>query len=308
MMSSSDNLAPVPWTSRLATPFREADWSQRRFLGGLALLPAVGLSLAFGAWRGDEAAGVRAAGGAVAVGFGAFHRLAKYRTLPLGLTLIAMAVSTFVGAISHRGGWPADVVVALFWGWVFGLVTTLGWGAWWIGLQAIVALLAFGSIPADIPEAAWHGVMVITGGVMQMAALRGVWRLNRLPDAPDEAIPDAWWSTLVKNASPNTAGGRHALRVSVALGVGVLLHHFVALTHGYWVPMTAAILLKPEFHETAIRGIARLSGTLVGAAVATLIASFLHPGPLALGLCLLLAIWACFALQRVNYALYAIFI
>jgi hypothetical protein len=246
-----------------------------------------------------------AAGGAVAVGFGAFHRLGRYRTLPLGLTLIAMAVSTFVGSVAHRGGWPAQFVIATVWGWAFGLVTTLGWGAWWVGLQGIVGLLAFGSIPADVPTAACHAGMVVIGGVVQLAAAHGVWRFVRLPDEPKDAIPDAWWHALCKNVSFSTAGGRHALRVAMAMGLGSLAHNGLGLPHGYWMPMTAAILLKPDLHETAVRGLARLGGTLVGAGVVTLITATVRPDATALNVGLLVAIWACFALQKVNYALHS---
>lgn len=247
-----------------------------------------------------------AASGAVAVGFGAFHRLATHRTLPLGFAIFSMAISMLAGAAAHRAGPIADIAVTALWGYLFGLVTTLGWGAWWIGLQAIVALLVLGSIPDSLNAAVRDAGLILAGGAVQILFLQLTWRLVQLPEQPNDRIPAAWWRAIVKNISLSTAGGRHAIRMLLALGIGAWLHYSVALTHGYWVPMTAAILLKPDFHETLSRGMARFGGTLIGAATATLVAAYLHPGPLTLSACLLVAIWGCFSLQRVNYAMYAV--
>ena len=249
-----------------------------------------------------------AAGGAVSVGFGAFQNLGRRRAVPMGVMLLAMAGATFLGSTVHRHGGAADVGVVVLAGWAFGLITTLGQGAWWVGLQGIIGLLAFGAIPADVPEAARHGAMIIAGGLVQLAAVYGYWALFPPPGEPQVFLRRAWPYALVRNASPRTAGGRHALRVALALGGGAALHHALGLTHGYWVPMTAAILLKPDFHETFSRGLARLGGTLVGAGAATLLAAVIRPDHVMLAVWLTTSIWACFALQKVNYALYAVFI
>jgi hypothetical protein len=302
----SDRPSATPkWIASLRASLT-ADWSQFKLVAALTLLPAVALGLAWSAWMYDPAGGAMAASGAVAVGFGAFHRLATNRTLPLGFAIFSMAISMLAGAAAHRAGWVADVAVTALWGWIFGLVTTLGWGAWWIGLQGIVALLVLGSIPDSLHATVRDAGLILAGGAIQIVFLQWTWKIVTLPDQPNDRIPKAWWRAIVKNVSLTTAGGRHAMRMMLALGIGAALHHSVALTHGYWVPMTAAILLKPDFHETLSRGVARLGGTLIGAGVATLIAAWLHPGPLALSACLLAAIWGCFSLQRVNYAMYAV--
>lgn len=284
----------------------QADWTQRRLRGSLILLPTIVLCLIWGGWRHDPEGGVMAAGGAVSVGFGAFQNLGRRRALPMGVMLLAMAGATFLGSTVHRHGWPLDVGTAVLAGWAFGLITTLGQGAWWVGLQGIIGLLAFGAIPADVPEAARHGGMIVLGGLVQLAAVYAYWTISPPPGEPQAVLRRAWLYALVRNASPRTAGGRHALRVALALGGGAALHYVLGLTHGYWVPMTAAILLKPDFHETFARGVGRLGGTLVGAGLATLLAAVVRPGHLMLAVWLTIAIWACFALQKVNYALYAV--
>jgi uncharacterized membrane protein YccC len=76
------------------------------------------------------------------------------------------------------------------------------------------------------------------------------------------------------------------------------------LPRGYWMPMTALLVLRPEFHDTFARGLARIAGTIAGAALATLIVNALAPGPAALTLLLLAFVWGCYAFFRMNYAIF----
>jgi hypothetical protein len=61
-------------------------------------------------------------------------------------------------------------------------------------------------------------------------------------------------------------------------------------------------LAWPDFHESAIRGVNRLTGTLAGAGLMTIALALVRPGPALLAGLLLLAIWGCLAFMRVNYA------
>jgi uncharacterized membrane protein YccC len=84
-----------------------------------------------------------------------------------------------------------------------------------------------------------------------------------------------------------------------------MVSHAWGLPNGYWTPMTAVILLKPDRYETTLRILRRVLGTLAGAGVTTLVVALLRPDRPLLGVLLLLAVWGCFTLQRVNYALFA---
>jgi uncharacterized membrane protein YccC len=70
--------------------------------------------------------------------------------------------------------------------------------------------------------------------------------------------------------------------------------------------MTALLVLRPEFHDTLARGVARIAGTILGAACATVIVELFAPGPVVLAVLVLVCVWACYALFRMNYALFAI--
>ncbi|MBO8184924.1 FUSC family protein [Streptomyces spirodelae] len=72
---------------------------------------------------------------------------------------------------------------------------------------------------------------------------------------------------------------RHALRVSAVVALGYLLGNALPPAHGYWVPLTAVMVLRPDFSRTYERGIGRAVGTLVGVAIAGTVMALAGPGP-----------------------------
>ncbi|UQA95353.1 FUSC family protein [Streptomyces halobius] len=71
---------------------------------------------------------------------------------------------------------------------------------------------------------------------------------------------------------------RHALRVSAVCSAGYLLGTGLPFGHGYWVPLTSVMVMRPDFGQTYSRGVARFSGTLVGVAVAGALMALARPG------------------------------
>ena len=84
---------------------------------------------------------------------------------------------------------------------------------------------------------------------------------------------------LQANLSLDSTVFRHALRLAVCLGLGDTLGRAVTLQRTYWIPMTIAIVLKPDFTTTQSRGVLRIAGTLAGLALATALFHFVHTGP-----------------------------
>jgi uncharacterized membrane protein YccC len=62
---------------------------------------------------------------------------------------------------------------------------------------------------------------------------------------------------------------RDSLRYAGVLCAAMLVGRHFTADRGYWIPLTAALVLKPDFHTTFVRGAARIAGTLLGAVVAT---------------------------------------
>jgi uncharacterized membrane protein YccC len=69
------------------------------------------------------------------------------------------------------------------------------------------------------------------------------------------------------------------LRAAIVPATATALSRWLSLPNGYWIPMTAGIVIRPAFVETAQRGLARMLGTVAGAALATVVAAHLRPSP-----------------------------
>jgi uncharacterized membrane protein YccC len=76
-------------------------------------------------------------------------------------------------------------------------------------------------------------------------------------------------ATLRSNLTLESAACRHAIRLAVCVASGTALARGLHLGRAYWLPMTIAIVLKPEFTATFSRGVLRLAGTAVGLVLAT---------------------------------------
>lgn len=122
----------------------------------------------------------------------------------------------------------------------------------------------------------------------------------RLPPA---LRPNSPWITLRANLTLSSVAFRHALRCGTSLVVALLLERALQLPHGVWIPMTTAIVLKPDFGGTLSFGAARVTGTLAGLLIGTALIHFAMDGTLVR----LLLLWAlCFGFRltaQVNYGL-----
>ncbi|MGI8403235.1 MAG: FUSC family protein [Thermomicrobiales bacterium] len=85
-------------------------------------------------------------------------------------------------------------------------------------------------------------------------------------------------STILANLTRNSAYFRHALRLAICLVLADSLVRLLGTPHGYWAPMTVAIILRPDFGTTIARGGARLIGTGIGLVLATALLHFFVPG------------------------------
>ncbi len=82
---------------------------------------------------------------------------------------------------------------------------------------------------------------------------------------------------LRANLSIRSVAFRHALRLAVCVAVGDAIGRGFDWQRSYWIPMTIAIVLKPDFLSTFSRGVLRLGGTLVGLTVATVLYAAVPP-------------------------------
>ncbi|HET6433628.1 FUSC family protein [Dyella sp.] len=83
-------------------------------------------------------------------------------------------------------------------------------------------------------------------------------------------------ATLRANLTPESVAFRHAIRSAVCLTAALASARALQLPHGYWVPMTAAIVLRPDFAATFNFGLLRVVGTVLGLLLTT---ALLHVSP-----------------------------
>lgn len=83
---------------------------------------------------------------------------------------------------------------------------------------------------------------------------------------------------LRANLSLDSAACRHAVRLAVCVAGSDALARGFELRRSYWLPMTIAIVLKPDFTATFSRGVLRLAGTFAGLAFATALFHVLPAG------------------------------
>ncbi len=154
------------------------------------------------------------------------------------------------------------------------------------------ALSAAGAIPAIVPQRLEHIARLLLGRAADTAE-----EWPDIPEAPDlaRALRDATAGARILSGSGLAHGNllskprpgpyvdthiewlsRDALRFAGVLGIAMVLGRHFAADRGYWIPLTAAIVLKPDFQTTFVRGFARIGGTVLGAIIATLVLAALR--------------------------------
>jgi uncharacterized membrane protein YccC len=79
------------------------------------------------------------------------------------------------------------------------------------------------------------------------------------------------FAILRANLTLESAAFRHSVRLAVCVALAAGIGRAVSWHRTYWLPMTVAIVLKPDFTATFSRGVLRVAGTLTGLAFATLL-------------------------------------
>lgn len=102
------------------------------------------------------------------------------------------------------------------------------------------------------------------------AGSRGEMRAQDAEERLPRALrPRSALATLRANLRLSSVAFRHALRCGVCLALSVAGARIAGLEHGYWIPMTVAIVLKPDFAGTLRVGLLRVIGTLLGLVLTT---------------------------------------
>lgn len=101
---------------------------------------------------------------------------------------------------------------------------------------------------------------------------------------------------------------RHAVRLSAVVLVAAALFRVLSLPHGYWVAVTALVVLRPDYASTRARGVARVAGTAAGALLATVVAAELRPSSVVLVALIAVCAFGAYLLFRSNQAAFSLFL
>ena len=269
----------------------------------LLCLPAFALILIYGLLSGKMLEATVAAGGSLSVGFGAVQAFSRWRSAPMLAAAIGMSISAFVGSLAGND-LAILLAVSFVWAGLCALLSSIDKGAWWILLQWAIALFVAGNYPETIDGAAHRAMLVLAGGALQCVLVLAGWYLTGPP-----AMATAHHGVVrIRRALALAVQGRlpalrHTVRAAISVVLATAVVHIFAVPHGYWAPMTALIVLKANLQETRSRGLMRLSGTIGGGAIASLVGVFVSSDAVTL-LAALACAWLAFALQKSHYTLF----
>ncbi len=293
-------------------------WENQSLREDLVFVLPVTLCLCIGLAVGHPAAGMIAAGGAVNIGFGAKQDIDNSQLLPMIFATLGTAISTFVGMMAGHQNFVL-VGMAALWGFGCGMLTMRGGGYAWVGQQCTTMLLVGSAFPASAEPAAERSLLVLAGGALQVLSSSLILRLfgqlrehlsalTRYVQAEQLALREA-----IRHAAAAWKDGRlentavpYSLRLAITLAVSTEIYRQMHFASGYWIPMTALLVLKPGLADTVSRAIARTLGTVAGACLISIFVAHFTPSPIALVAFTVLFTWLSYGLQNVNYALFAV--
>ncbi|QNI30736.1 FUSC family protein [Alloacidobacterium dinghuense] len=295
------------------------NWHNQTFRDDLVLLPAIAICLGAGVALGHPAAGMIAGGGAMTVGFGAKQSIDDSRLLPMLFVSIGMTFAAFLGVIIGYTNYLL-VPIAALWAFGYGMLTTREEGYSWVGQQCVITFLVASAFPASLGPACNRALLILAGGTIQLAFSAILLRLFRqlgghlaslaqYVHAEQLALRSAYLM-----ATQSILGRRflssaipYSLRLAVTLAVTTEIYRRMNFPSGYWIPMTALLVLKPGITDTVSRAIARLVGTFAAAiVVSSCLAQLPSPSPTVLAAFTLIFAWFSYGTNNVNYALFSV--
>jgi|KBSSwiStaDraftv2_1062776.scaffolds.fasta_scaffold00606_15 hypothetical protein len=94
---------------------------------------------------------------------------------------------------------------------------------------------------------------------------------------------------------------RHAVRLASVAGAGVAIARFADVPHGYWIPLTVLMVLRPETAHTYTRCAGRIAGNVVGIAIASVITMVMEPTGLFAAVLAVLFLGVAYVVSGVGY-------
>jgi uncharacterized membrane protein YccC len=114
------------------------------------------------------------------------------------------------------------------------------------------------------------------------------------------------WDVLREQWSVDSIVLRHALRSAIVCGLALLVSLLFGLNHGYWAPLTAAMIIQPHSGLTLRKSVQRVVGTIAGGLIAVLLSVTLPNWEIMIAVLLPLTMITA-AVRQASYGLYVLF-
>ena len=309
--------APLPLSTRLLSDSYVFHWELQSFREDLFFTIAVGICLGIGLAAGHPAGGMIAAGGAMTTGFANKHNIEGSALPTMLFVSVGMAFSTFLGMVAGHEGFALLVIASTF-GFGYGMLASRPSFSW-IGQQCVVTLLVASAFPSSARDAGIRSALILAGGSVQLLCSVAIQRafaqlychlreLARYVRDEDAALRQTYLGA-VQSLRQRTLRGSdlpYALRLAAVLAISTEVYRQLHFASGYWIPMTALLVMRPGIADTANRAVARTVGTLAGAILSSTFLVYVHPAPVGLAALVVLFTWLSYSLLNVNYALFSI--
>jgi len=112
---------------------------------------------------------------------------------------------------------------------------------------------------------------------------------------------------VTENFSLNSPIFKHSLRLAIVILLGFVIGKSFSMQNPYWILLTIIIIMRPSFGLTKSRSIHRVVGTLIGAAIATVII-LITQNTTVYGIITIISLPLAFSLVQLNYRNAAVFI
>jgi uncharacterized membrane protein YccC len=133
---------------------------------------------------------------------------------------------------------------------------------------------------------------------------------RRQPGRPAR-VPRPSLRDRLRDVADATVGGRltriFALRLMASVGAAEVIRQAISVQRSYWVVLTVAIVLRPDFGSVFARALQRGIGTVIGAVLGAVILVSLPAGPLLLLPCAVFAALLPYGRAR-NWGLFSTFL
>ncbi|RAJ37586.1 putative membrane protein YccC [Kitasatospora sp. SolWspMP-SS2h] len=115
-------------------------------------------------------------------------------------------------------------------------------------------------------------------------------------------VAPAALATVGRQLHRHSAIFHHAVRMAVVVTSAYLASRLLRIEHGYWAPMTSAMVMRPDFAQTFSRGVARVAGTAAGVLLSTAVVQLFDPGDWVLAVLAVCCMGLAYLTMRTGYA------